>query len=154
MVALGALSLSGAAGGAAARGSEVAPNGDRDRIAAAIDAFIAAYNAGDVAKVLAYYADDLIKERQDAAAETKKETARRIEQVFRDFEGRLSVSNDEIVTSGDLAYARGTLRLTLTPRAGGAPRVLERRFLEIWRKREGDWLVVRTMDNTAGPGGA
>jgi ketosteroid isomerase-like protein len=155
MVAMGALSLSGAAaGGAAGQAGDAAAAGDRDRIAAAIDAFIAAYNAGDVAKVVACYAEDLIKERQGAASETKAETAGRIEQVFRDFDGRLSVSNDEIVTSGDLAYARGMLRLTLTPRAGGAPRVLERRFLEIWRKRGGNWLVVRTMDNSAAPGGA
>jgi len=122
---------------------------DRDEIAAAIDRFIRAYNAGDLEQLLACYADDLIKDRQGAAAETRGETAERIRSVFRDYEGRLSVSNDEIVASGDLAYARGSLKITLTPRAGGPPLHLQRRFLEIWRKREGRWLVVRTMDNTA-----
>ncbi|MGE5276526.1 MAG: YybH family protein [Acidobacteriota bacterium] len=148
---LGVLSLSGAAGGGAAPDRSDAAAGDRNRIAEAIDAFVAAYNAGDAARIIAYYADDLIKERQGAAAETKTQTARRIEQVFREHRGELSVSNEEIVTSGDLAYTRGTLRLTLTPRAGGPPRTLERRFLEIWRKRQGEWRVVRTMDNSPAP---
>lgn len=122
---------------------------DKNEIAAAIDRFIQAYNSGDLEQVIAYYADDLIKDRQGAAPEAKAEAAERIRGVFRNYEGRLSVANDEIVTSGDLAYTRGTLKITLTPRAGGPPQHLERRFLEIWRKRDGRWLVVRTMDNTA-----
>ncbi|HTO76584.1 MAG TPA: nuclear transport factor 2 family protein [Thermoanaerobaculia bacterium] len=123
---------------------------DEEEIAAAVERFLRAYNAGDVETIAGYYADDLVKDRQGAPPEKKAETVARVRGVFRDFSGSLSVSNDEIVVSGDLAYARGTLRITLTPRAGGTPQRVERRFLEIWRKREGRWLVTRTMDNTAG----
>ena len=75
--------------------------------------FLRAYNAGDVETIAGYYGDDLVKDRQP---EKKAETVARVRGVFRDFSGSLSVANDEIVVSGDLAYARGTLRITLTPR--------------------------------------
>ena len=90
----------------------------------------------------------MIKDRQGAAAESKSETAKRVAAVFRDYTTDLDVRNDEIVASGDLAYVRGVLRVTLTPRAGGPPQSFERRFLEIWRRSGGRWLVARTMDNT------
>jgi ketosteroid isomerase-like protein len=152
VVGLGILSLSGAATETGqARDPGNGAMSDRDLIAAAIDRFVEAYNAGDLPRVLGYYSDDLIKLRDGAATETKAEAARRIEQGFRDFQGHLVVSNEEIVTSGDLAYTRGSFRLTLTPRGGGADRVFERRFLEIWRKRHGEWRVLRTMDNTGAP---
>jgi ketosteroid isomerase-like protein len=124
---------------------------DENQITAAIEAFVKAYNAGDAAGVLRCYGDDLVKLRQGAAAETKPETAERIERTLRLSRGRLSVSNDEIVVSGDLAYARGTFRVTLAPRADGPEEVIERRFVEIWRRRAGRWLVTRTMDNTGAP---
>ena len=90
---------------------------DEEEIAAAVERFLRAYNAGDVETIAGYYADDLVKDRQGAPPEKKAETVARVRGVFRDFSGSLSVSNDEIVVSGDLAYARGTLRITLTPRA-------------------------------------
>jgi ketosteroid isomerase-like protein len=154
VVGLGVLSMSGSVLGSGATPDPPArASSDRDQIAAAIDAFVAAYNAGDVARIVAYYADDLIKDRQGAAAETKRETAARIERFFGQYRAELSVSNDEIVTSGDLAFTRGMLKIRLAPRSGGPAETLERRFLEIWRKREGRWLVVRTMDNSSAPGG-
>ena len=57
------------------------------------------------------------------------------------------MTNDEIRASGDLAFTRGSLVLTLTPRKGGPPIVVRRRYLEIWKNEGGRWLVVRTMDN-------
>jgi ketosteroid isomerase-like protein len=123
---------------------------DCDAIAKQIEEFIRAYEAGDLAGVMDYYSPDMIKLRQNAPPESRAQTQERVAGVFRDFSGRLSVVNDEIVASGDLAYTRGTLKLTLTPRAGGPPLVVERRFLEIWRRSSGRWLVARAMDN-AGP---
>ena len=64
------------------------------------------------------------------------------------YEGHLDVHNDEVEVSGDMAFTRGTLSIRLVPRDGsGAVQTLDRRYLEIWRKRSGRWLVVRTMDN-------
>jgi len=120
---------------------------DQKVIESAIADFIKAYNAGDLAKVLEYYADDIIKVRQGAPPETKSETAPRVAAVFAKFHSRVDVVTDEIRTSGDLAYTRGSFRVTLTPKAGGESQIIERRYLEIWRKEHGRWLVARTMDN-------
>jgi ketosteroid isomerase-like protein len=122
---------------------------ERDEIEAAINAFIAAYNSGDLNGVLDSYDDSLIKLRQGATPETKSEVARRLARVFETFRTRVEVLNQEIEVGGDLAFSRGRFRVTLTPRAGGARRELQRRYLEIWRRRGGRWRVARTMDNTA-----
>ena len=121
---------------------------DREQIEEAIQSFIAAYNAGDVERLLQTYAEDLIKDRLGAAAETKAALAERLAASLRENTGFLEVWNSEIEISGDLAYVRGTFRVTLTPRSGGEAMVAHRRFVEIWRKRDGRWLVTRTMDNT------
>ena len=120
---------------------------DRDQIAAGTESFVAAYNAGDLAAFMSHYAEDLVKCRQGGSTETKKDTAARNFQVFQTFQSTLSVTTEEIVTSGDMAYTRGTFRVVLKPRQGGPDRVIERRFLEILQKQGGQWLVTRTMDN-------
>jgi ketosteroid isomerase-like protein len=116
-------------------------------IRAAIARFIAAYNAGDVGAVLACYCEDLVKLRHQGAPESKPEAAARIREVLAAHRGQLSVTVDEIMVSGDLAFTRGTLDVRLTPRCGGAEVVLERRYVELWRHEEGLWRVARTMDN-------
>jgi uncharacterized protein (TIGR02246 family) len=123
---------------------------EREEIEAAIAGFIAAYNSGDLNGVLESYDDSLVKLRQGATPETKSEVARRLARVFESFRTRVEVLNQEIEVGGDLAFARGRFRVTLTPRAGGERREVQRRYLEIWRKRAGRWRVARTMDNTAG----
>jgi ketosteroid isomerase-like protein len=117
-------------------------------IEASISEFIRVYNAGDLEGVLAYYSDDLIKIRQGGPAETKAETAKRVAGVFDKFHSRVDVTNDEIRVAGEMAYTRGTFRVTLSPKAGGERQIIERRYLEIWLKEDGRWRVARTMDNT------
>lgn len=115
-----------------------------------IEAFIAAYNSGDLNTVLSYYGDDLIKLRAGSASESKGELASRLAKVFADYQTNVEVSNDETLASGDIAFTRGTFRVTLAPKKDGDPVVLNRRYFELWRKSNGRWLVVRTMDNDAG----
>jgi ketosteroid isomerase-like protein len=118
-------------------------------IAGAIEGFIKAYNSGDLDGMLACYGDDLLKLRQGAPAETKAEVAARVAQVFAKFDSRVEVAVDEILVSGSTAFTRGSFTVTLKPKAGGESQTIERRYLEIWRKEDGRWLVVRTMDNSA-----
>lgn len=116
-------------------------------IESAIRGFKRAYDAGNLDAVLAYYTDDLIKMRQGAEAETKKVTAQRVSSVFANFSSKVDVIVDEIIVEGNLAFTRGSFQVTLTPKAGGEKIVMERRYLEVWRKVNGEWLVARTMDN-------
>jgi ketosteroid isomerase-like protein len=124
---------------------------DTEQIEKEIRRFIAAYNASDVAGVVRCYDGALIKLRQGAPAESRDEAERRISQVMDRYTGHLEVRNDEILLSGDLAVVRGELRIELTPRGAGDRQSLRRRFLEVWRKTNGEWRVHRTMDNTDQP---
>jgi ketosteroid isomerase-like protein len=124
---------------------------DRQQIEAAIGRFIAAYNAGDATALVNCYDAELVKLRQGAPPESRQETAARVSKVMANYAGRLEVRNDEFLISGDLAVVRGELKIELTPRAGGSAQILRRRFLEVWRKKNGEWLVFRTMDNSEQP---
>ena len=121
---------------------------DRQLIEAAISEFTEAYNSGNLNEIIKYYGEDLIKVRNGAPPETKPETTQRIRDVFEHYRTRVEVVTDEIEVHGDMAFTRGTFRVTLTPKsAEGQAQILNRRYLEIWRKEQGRWRVVRTMDN-------
>lgn len=121
---------------------------DRKAIETSISEFTAAYNAGDLAAVIKYYGEDLVKVRNGAPPETKSDTTQRIKEVFENYRSRVEVRTDEIQVHGEMAFTRGSFRVTLTPRTGlGQAQVFDRRYLEIWRKDQGHWQVVRTMDN-------
>ena len=115
----------------------------------AIAGFVKAYNSGDLDGMLACYGDDLIKVRQGASPETKAEVASRVAVVFAKFLTQVDVTVDEILVSGNSAFTRGSFTVTLKPKAGGELLSIARRYLEIWRREDGRWLVVRTMDNSA-----
>jgi ketosteroid isomerase-like protein len=123
------------------------PKGDEGQITLAIAEFVEAYNAGDADRIASYYADDLVKLRAGAPAEAKDDTVRRVKDVMARFQGHLEVHNEEITVAGNMAFTRGRLSITLTPRREGAPQTIERRYLEVWRKDAGRWRVIRTMDN-------
>ncbi len=121
---------------------------DREEIETAVAQFRAAYEAGDLRALSDCYSASLLKLRQGGEPETKDEAIRRIGQVLAESTGALEVWNDELEVSGALAFIRGRFVVTLTPREGGTALVVQRRFLEIWKKEDGTWRVYRTMDNT------
>lgn len=120
---------------------------EHEAILSTIASFVTAYNAGNLEDLLNYYADDLIKVRQGAEPESKEELAGRLRRLFDRFDTEVEVNNSEIVVSGNIAYTRGSFRVTISPRDGGDKQQVTRRYLEIWRKRDGAWQVARTMDN-------
>jgi ketosteroid isomerase-like protein len=120
---------------------------DSGEILEAIESFARAYNSGDLAALLAYYDDDLVKLRQGAPPESKAEMERRVRDVFARFHTKVEVENLEIETVNDLAFTRGLFTVTLSARTGGDVHRVVRRYLEVWRKRAGRWRVARTMDN-------
>ena len=127
-------------------------NDDVSAIRRKIDRFIAAYNAGQVKELLAVYANDFVDMSQGEPTlrgETAiRDTERRLADTFRKFSPHLAVETEEIIVSGNYAFDRGVLTVTLTPKLAGDPLVVKRRFLEVWRKHEnGDWAVIRAMDN-------
>ena len=80
------------------------PPTDSTQIHSAIDAFIHAYNTGDLESLLSLYAQDLVKLRQGSAPESKADTAARLLAFFAANTGALVVHNDEVMISGDFAF--------------------------------------------------
>lgn len=120
---------------------------EKEEIERAIEGFKKAYDAGDLEGVLAYYTEDLIKLRNGAPAESKRELAARIAEVFKKFHSTVDATVDEVMVSGDLAVVRGMFHVTLMSRQGEEKHALDRRYLEVWQKQDGRWKVARTMDN-------
>ena len=121
-------------------------------IESAINDFIAAYNLGDVPRLMQAYSDDYVEMSEGdptvSGVEGKRKTAERIGKVLEQHRGHLEVFTEEIEIAGDLAYDRGTLCVTLTHKTTGNVLSFERRFLEVWRKEaDGAWRVIRVMDN-------
>jgi uncharacterized protein (TIGR02246 family) len=118
---------------------------DKQQIRDLIDTWARASAAGDLDQILSLMDEDAIfliaghppmRGRKEFAAQFK--TA--VEQV------RIEATNDiqEIEISGDLAYCRNNLTVTLTPLKGGAPNRRTGFTLTIFRKKEGgNWVLSR-----------
>jgi len=105
----------------------------RAAIVESIDRFRNAFTTGNLDEIARYYTDDMVKFRQGGPPKNKSDVLRRLTETFREFDGHLNVTNDEIVVNGTFAFTRGTFVVTLKPKAGGDSRVLQRRFQQLWR---------------------
>ena len=128
------------------------PEADLRQIESAIESFVIAYNAGDVDRLLSAYdtafVDMPLGTETISGSAAIVSTRERLEQTFANYTGRLEVDTQEIRVEGNLAFDRGVLTVTLTPRSGGERITVRRRFLEIWKKSSaGHWRVFRAMDN-------
>ena len=118
-----------------------------------IEEFIHAYNAGDVDSLLKVFSADYV-DMSDGEPTLEGEracldTAARLRDTFAKFKGNLAVQVDESEVFDNWAFDRGTLRVELQPKGTGDPVIVERRFLEIWRREmDGKWRVARAMDNS------
>jgi uncharacterized protein (TIGR02246 family) len=81
---------------------------------------------------------DNILARRSAASET--------------FDMSMSITNEEVVADGNLAFARGVYEATLTPKAGGEDVEVDGKFLTILQKQpDGTWKIYRDCFNSNGP---
>lgn len=108
---------------------------------------VEAYNDGDVERILHFYNYDLVRTRQGKNSESKAEVAWQISKTFNKYSPCFEVETEEIAVSGELAFTRGIYRITFAFRNKQKIKVIERRFLKIWKKENGNWLIIRTMDN-------
>jgi uncharacterized protein (TIGR02246 family) len=108
-----------------------------------IATWLTASAAGESEKVLSLMSDDVLFLVAGRPPFGKQE--------FADSQGalathRIEATSDvrEVVVSGDLAYARTHLTVTMTPTAGGKPLRRSGATLSIYRKLgDGRWLLVR-----------
>jgi ketosteroid isomerase-like protein len=126
-------------------------------IRAAVEAFTEAYNAGDLQNLPAIFAVNLVDMSAGgptrSGAEARKHFVARVAETHAKFRPHLVIEIDEIQVAGEWAYQRGSLVVTLTPKAGGEESFIRQRYLEIWRRDGGGrWRIAVEMDNSEAAG--
>ena len=118
------------------------------------DAYTAAMLAGDAAAAAAVYRDDAI-EMPPGAPPVQGKAA--IEQYFRGMFGacrftEFTLAHTELRASGDVAFAAGTSRATVTP-LGGPPVTEAGKYLVVLKRTGAAWKVAYSIHNSDVPAG-
>src|SRR5271166_6339276 len=130
----------------------LAPMGDVYAINVAKSNYREGFNTSDVERVLTVFAPEFTdmsdarptRYRADAAAKLRRSLA----ELFAEYEAKLNVIIIGISVFEKNAFDYGWHELTLTPRNGGEPVYRRTRYFELWSKQpDGDWRIVRFMDN-------
>jgi uncharacterized protein (TIGR02246 family) len=118
------------------------------------DAWVKAVTAGDVEAVVALYAPDAVLYAPDSM-EARGTAA--IRALYTEMLAANTVSNPSFnttyQTSGDLSTGWGTVTLTFTPKAGGAPQTMTVRVTAVTRKINAKWLYVADHASVPLPAG-
>ncbi len=119
---------------------------DRATIDGTIEPFEAAYNAADVDGVLAFYDEQIVRMPQDAPSTEGLGGVRlSLEEAFALGTPDISITQEELILSGDIAISRGNYLLTFTPE-DGEPVVVNGKYLNVLRRQvDGDWKIARSM---------
>ena len=128
------------------------PAADKEAVRAVNVAWFKAYNAHDVDAISALYADDAVV---SAPGMPSARGAAAIKELFRkDIAGATkagiannSGTSDEVGVSGDLAWEWNTF--TATDKSG---KTVERgKYVTVFERRAGKWLIIRDIWNSDGP---
>ena len=150
VAAAGLLALAGCAQNAA----PVDTAADAAAIHAATASWVEAYNSGDADKIVALYADDAILMPPDAAAATGHAAMKQY--LTTDIAASkaagvsFALDTDASGVSGDLAWHSGTFHVA---GANGAS-VGTGKYVEVWHKADGKWLMIRDAWNNDAPAAA
>ncbi len=125
---------------------------EKNAIEATLKNYEAVLNASDVDGVLALYAEDGVFMPTEAPTAAGKEQVRAAyEHVFGIIKLDIAFSVDEIVQSGDFAFARTVSRGEVTVLAEGITLPEENRELFVLKKEGDDWKIARYMFNKMTP---
>jgi len=132
-----------------ARGAE--PGSPEARFKAGTSEWAEAYNAGDVERIVALYADDAVVMPPDAPA-TRGPAAIRawLAQdiaTSRKAGVKLRIDPGEGGSSGDLGWHSGTF----TVLDGGGKTLVTGKYVETWQRRNGEWRLLRDIWNNDAP---
>jgi uncharacterized protein (TIGR02246 family) len=125
----------------------------RQTIEAANARQVEAMGKGDAQTALANYADDAVFMNPGGPAAQGKAA------VGAMFEGMLQqttisdirILTNDVVVSGDLAVESGAYRWTITPK-GGAAMPDSGKYMTVWRRQtDGNWLIIRDINNSDVP---
>ena len=110
------------------------------------------FNTGEVERVLSVFAPEFTDNSDGRPSRYGKDAPIKLRgyltELFAEYEVRLTIIMVSIVVLGSAAYDYGWHEFTLTPRRGGEPRRVRKRYLELWgRQPNGEWRIIRYIDN-------
>ena len=126
---------------------------DSTAIAQALDAYVAAVRANDLARISAAWVDDAVY--INVGMPTIRGRAAFDSFLQRAFNGRrvtgMSVSVDEITASGDIGYLIASYSQTFKLDTGSVE-IARGRFVVVWRRQaDGSWKIARALEVDAPP---
>jgi ketosteroid isomerase-like protein len=128
------------------------PTNDVYEINVAKAEFRKAYNAGDVDRLLAVFADEFADMTAEAPSffgvDSRSVFRSRMTKLFQQYQATVVVTIIGIRVFGNTAFDYGWHMLTLVPKDGGKPIPIRRRYFETWgRNSRGEWKIDRYIDN-------
>ena len=112
--------------------------------------YCASLNAGDLDRWLLLWTEDGVQMPPDEPPAIGTDRIRDRNQGFLDlFEFDISITNEELETAGDWAYARGVFQATLTPKQEGDTVEVDGKFMTILRRQpDGSLKIHRDIFNS------
>ena len=124
---------------------------DKAAVEAAADAYVAAMNAGDWARVARAFTEDAVRipphEKPHQGRDAIEAWLGGIEELI-----SYELTRDAVDGADGFAYVRGRYSITLRPQGVPVPISDDGDFLEVWRKeRDASWRVAEALWNTRQP---
>jgi ketosteroid isomerase-like protein len=143
--------LAACSGGSTPRHDRAA---DEAEIHKLIDSIAGSFKTGDMEKVLAIYADDVLVLGIDQPDVAGKDAWRKIlADQPKDVTIEVRMDTKELEIAGDLAYERGTYTAEISSKATGAlVQTVTNRHIHIFKRQpDGHWKAWRLMENSTSP---
>jgi ketosteroid isomerase-like protein len=107
--------------------------------------FVDGFNAGDLDRIMRFYADRYVDVNQRQSEQTKAERREYYRRIVEKRDTTVQVIPAEVVVSRDHAFVRGTILLTRAV-PGAAPKRSELRYMEVWQRFPDGWKSIWGMD--------
>ncbi len=130
---------------------------DVEAVTAAVNTIWGQYssslNSGDLDAWLSLWTEDGVAMPPGEPSVIGKDRIReRNKAVLDRFTFSMGITNEEVGVAGDWAFARGTYKATLTPKAGGEAIVVDGKYMSILqRQADGSWKIHRDIFNSNVP---
>ena len=108
--------------------------------------FVAGFNSGDLDKMMRLYADKYVDVNLKQPVQTKAERTAYYKSILDRHNTKIKVYPEEIITSGDYAFARGTIVLFHPGKGEGDPKRVQLRYIEVFRKFPAGWKSIWGID--------
>jgi uncharacterized protein (TIGR02246 family) len=108
-----------------------------------------AFNEGNAAAIAIHFTEDaLLMAPGKPAASGRAAVQTYYQSIFDDYTTQLESRYEKVEISGNLAYGRGFVKVTLVPKKGGAPLVSTAKYLNILKKQpDGLWKTTHDIWN-------